>query len=213
MDRFPHLWKADGLPPTTGSDGPTEYGVLVNPGVKAPGLMMFHINGNGADLFRGMNPLQAGEFVQREFERIRPAARGKVRLVHVHDWTNYRFCHGHIACFLPGDIGRFANTMGQPVGRLYFAGEHLGRRHLGLEAACESSQEALMAIKPLSREVQNLCCRGMQSWLTIVYKVSMIRLLNPNSRKTCRKIAFLDGDQFVRRRHAHCMESARRREC
>ncbi len=141
------FWKADGLPPTTWGDGPTEYGVLVNAAVKPPGLMMFHINGNGTDRFRGMNPLQAGELVQREFERIRPAARGKVRLAHVHDWTNYRFCHGHIACFLPGDIGRFANTMGQPVGRLYFAGEHLGRRHLGLEAACESSQEAVMAIK------------------------------------------------------------------
>ncbi len=141
------FWKEDGLPPTTWSDGPTEYGVLVNPDVKPPGIMMFHVNGDGVERFRGMDSTRAGEFVLHEFERIRPAARGKVRLAHVHDWTNYRFCKGHIAYFMPGDIGRFANAMGRPVGRLYFAGEHLGRQHLGLEAACESAQDAVMTIK------------------------------------------------------------------
>jgi monoamine oxidase len=36
--------------------------------------------------------------------------------------------------------------MGQPVGNIHFAGEHLGILHTGMEAAMESAERAALAV-------------------------------------------------------------------
>ena len=53
---------------------------------------------------------------------------------------------GHIAYFRPGDTTRYAGLIGQPVGALHFAGEHLARVQAGIEGACESAEASVLAI-------------------------------------------------------------------
>lgn len=110
---------------------------------------MCHINGDYTDRYRGMDPGAIGQQVLDSYVRARPAATGQVSVAAVHDWNDYPFSLGHIAYFRPGDIGRIANLLGAPAGRLFFAGEHCGRRALGLEAACESADYAMAHIREL----------------------------------------------------------------
>jgi monoamine oxidase len=64
----------------------------------------------------------------------------------VHDWAQQPFARGHIAGFAPGGIGRCMPWLDKPVGSLYFAGEHCGKLHAGMEAACESAEAAVLRV-------------------------------------------------------------------
>ena len=80
------------------------------------------------------------------YERLRPAARGQLEPGYIHNWATYPFSRGHIAYFRPGDTTRYAGLIGQPVGALHFAGEHLARVQVGIEGACESAEASVLAI-------------------------------------------------------------------
>jgi monoamine oxidase len=71
---------------------------------------------------------------------------GAVRVTHVHNWTTQPFQRGHVAGFLPGGVARHLPWLDRPVGSLYFAGEHCGKLHAGMEAACESAEAAVMRL-------------------------------------------------------------------
>ncbi len=43
-----------------------------------------------------------------------------------------------------GQVGRFATSLTEPAGAMYFSGEHCGRMFAGLEAACESDEHAVL---------------------------------------------------------------------
>jgi monoamine oxidase len=80
-----------------------------------------------------------------ELVKLRPAAAGLVRPGRIMDWATYPFSKGHIAYFQPGDIDRYAPLVGQPVGAMYFAGEHNCRVNAGIEGACEAAENAVIA--------------------------------------------------------------------
>lgn len=84
-----------------------------------------------------------GGVVEFRYAATRPAAAGLVSVVAVHDWNTYEFARGHIAYFRPGSIRRYAEALGRPAGRLFFAGEHCGRAAIGRESACESAVSAI----------------------------------------------------------------------
>jgi monoamine oxidase len=62
------------------------------------------------------------------------------------NWSTYPFSLGHIAYFQPGDIARYADILGQPVGAMYFAGEHNCRVNAGIEGACEAAENAVISV-------------------------------------------------------------------
>jgi len=140
------FWEKDGLPPTLWSDGPIKQ-VLYIPSRTAPnGLLLAYVNGAATQALDRMPPSEVGRYVVGELERIRPAAVGAVKPLHVHNWSTYRFSKGHVAYYAPGGIGRFAHVLAEPVGALYFAGEHCGKVHAGIEAACESAEAAVLRL-------------------------------------------------------------------
>jgi monoamine oxidase len=81
-----------------------------------------------------------------ELVRLRPAAKGLVKAGRIMNWSTYPFSKGHVAYFQPGDIARYADLMGQPVGAMYFAGEHNCRVSAGVEGACEAAENAVIPI-------------------------------------------------------------------
>jgi monoamine oxidase len=58
----------------------------------------------------------------------------------------WSFSKCHIAYFAPGDIARYADLVGQPVGAMYFAGEHNCRVTAGIEGACEAAENAVVCV-------------------------------------------------------------------
>jgi monoamine oxidase len=141
------FWEKDGLPPTIFTDGP--YRIYLHQSSftdPQKGTLLCSIHGAAAARFTHMSDAEVGRQALAELIRLRPAAAGEVEVGLVHNWSTYRFAKGHIAYFGPGDLTRYANLIGEPVGALYFAGEHLSRVSAGMEGACESAELAAVPL-------------------------------------------------------------------
>jgi monoamine oxidase len=130
-------WETDGLPIDMWTDGPLERVFSVRDGAgQDTGIIYVWLNGTGAQGFdvSSVGPRMAA---------LRPASEGKFKVRHVQDWTSTNpLAGGAYMHWAPGQIGRWAGKMGAPAGRLFFAGEHLGLVHTGMEAAFESGERA-----------------------------------------------------------------------
>jgi monoamine oxidase len=140
------FWEKDGLPANMWTDGPFEF-FAHTPSRTAPqGVLRAYVNGKAVAPLNRMSERALGEKAVAELVRLRPAAAGLVRPGRIMNWSAYPFSKGHIAYFQPGDIARYANLVGQPVGAMYFAGEHNCRVNAGLEGACEAAENAAIAV-------------------------------------------------------------------
>jgi monoamine oxidase len=131
------FWESDGLPIDMWTDGPLEriFSVRDSSG-KDTGIIYVWLNGTGAQGFDLAS-------VSPRLAALRPASEGKFKVRHVQDWTSTNpLAGGAYMHWAPGQIGRWAGKMGAPAGRLFFAGEHLGLVHTGMEAAFESAERA-----------------------------------------------------------------------
>ncbi len=141
------FWEKDGLPATIWTDGPCRLFMrqasLADP---EKGTYLCSIAGETTAQWNPLSKAEIGRRVLAELIRLRPAAAGEVEVALVHNWSTYRYSKGHIAYFGPGDLTRFADVIGQPVGALHFAGEHLTRVSAGMEGACESAEHAVLAV-------------------------------------------------------------------
>ncbi len=140
------FWEKDGLPAGLWSDGLLERVFYMQPAGEAHGVLQIFINGQGAIALQGLAPTAVGAMVMRELARVRPSTAGAVSLGHVHDWNAQPYQRGHLLSYAPGDIGRYEALLAQPAGALYFAGEHCGKLMVGLEAACEAAENAVMRL-------------------------------------------------------------------
>jgi monoamine oxidase len=130
-------WEIDGLPIDMWTDGPLERLFSVRDSEsKDTGIIYVWLNGTGAQGF----DVSA---VSTRMNVLRPASEGKFKVRHVQDWTSANaLAGGAYMHWAPGQIARWAGKMGAPAGRLFFAGEHLGLVHTGMEAAFESAETA-----------------------------------------------------------------------
>lgn len=140
------FWKADGASAEMWTDGPMERVFHLPSDGDSNGTLCAFFSGEGARVLRGMDKAAVSRYVLGELERIRPASTGQLNVAYVHDWMAQPGQRGHMASWAPGDIGRYENALQQAVGGLYFAGDHLGRIHVGLEAACEAAENAVMQV-------------------------------------------------------------------
>lgn len=93
-----------------------------------------------------MPAAERGRFAIAEIERIRPSTRGQLEFVGAHSWAIGPHAGGCSFQLAPGRALAWAQAMDQPHERLYFAGEHLRRLEVGMEAAMESGERAAFAI-------------------------------------------------------------------
>jgi monoamine oxidase len=84
----------------------------------------------------------AGRFVTAEVERMRPAAKGRLRVAAQHSWTTDPWAGGAWAYFAPGTVTKFMPSMLQPHGRVHFCGEQTAIHTRGMEGATESGERA-----------------------------------------------------------------------
>ena len=140
------FWEQDGLPASMWTDGPIQFIAHIPSRVDPRGILVVFCHGRAMDDLNRLTPAALGRKVVEEIVRLRPAAAGQLEVEYIHNWSTYPFSKGHIAYFAPGDIGRYAAIVGQPVGALYFAGEHNCRVHAGVEGACEAAENASIAI-------------------------------------------------------------------
>jgi monoamine oxidase len=140
------FWEHDDLPASMWTDGPVKFLAHLPSRTDARGILVAYCNGRALDALDDLSPAAIGRRFIDEIVRLRPAAAGQLSVEYVHDWSSYPFSKGHVAYFAPGNIARHANIVGQPVGALYFAGEHNCRVHAGIEGACEAAENAAIAV-------------------------------------------------------------------
>lgn len=142
------FWEDDGLAQTMWTDGligtlsaqhfgkdPAEVtGLVANP------------RGIAAAYLDRLPPEEAKARVVAEIERIRPSAKGALKVVAMHSWATDRHAGGDWAVYAPGQVTAFANATALPAGRLHFCGEHTSRANRGMEGAMESGERAAIEV-------------------------------------------------------------------
>ena len=140
------FWEKDGLPPTMWTDGAIETFAYF-PSLEPPyGTLIGITNGSQTAPLDLLSPDALARLAIAELVRLRPAAAGQVSVSKIHNWSTYPFNLGHIGYFGPGDLTTYGTLVGEPVGALHFAGEHLCRVHAGIEGACEAAENAVLQI-------------------------------------------------------------------
>jgi monoamine oxidase len=138
-------WERDGLAQTMWTDGPAEM-LFHTPSVTDPlGCVCSYINGRGIERYAGMSDAAIASTVHAELVRLRPSLADTITPVHVQNWAANPLQRGHVAVYQPGGLTQYGAVIGEPVGRLHFAGEHLCRVHAGMEGACESAETTALA--------------------------------------------------------------------
>lgn len=141
------FWKEDGLPASFSTDGPIGmfWGIDNHTGEGRHRAMIVMV-GLVAQAIGQMQHEEAEAFVLRELIRLRPAARGVVRMQTYKDWLRDPFQLGCSFSMAPGQVSAFGRTMTDPWQVLHFAGEHTRRLDYGMEGAMESGERVAFEI-------------------------------------------------------------------
>lgn len=139
-------WEKDGLAKTMWTDSIAETVIHVPSAADPLGFVYCYINGRGTEHFKGKAGPDIAQECLAELRRLRPALADSVAPTFVQNWTDQPFQHGHLAVYQPNGLTRYGTAIGQPVGALHFAGEHLCRIHAGMEGACESAENTAFEV-------------------------------------------------------------------
>ncbi len=82
-----------------------------------------------------------------QVERVCPGSAARVVGARTMAWANEPFTQGAYAAFKPGEVLRFWEGLRDPVGRVYFAGEHIAVHQGYMEGAVESGERAAEEIR------------------------------------------------------------------
>ncbi len=141
-----HFWEADSMPASMWTDGPLEriFAGTDHDG-RPNGLFRSWINGSGALKLNTLNDADLMQLCKDEMVRVRPASQGKIEPLKIIRWTESNaMAGGAYMHWAPGQAKNWAQTMGAPAGRLFFAGEHLSHIYTGMEGAMESGEHAAL---------------------------------------------------------------------
>lgn len=104
--------------------------------------------GQALELARGTTDAQAAHMVA-DFDKVFPgaqAAHAGMKSVRF-NWPSFPWTRGSYAGYLPGQWTSIRGAEGEPVGRLFFAGEHCSLPAQGfMEGGCETGEAAARAI-------------------------------------------------------------------
>jgi monoamine oxidase len=140
------FWEKDGLPINMWTDGPFEVLVHTPSRVAPEGVLRMLVNGRAVEPLNRLSDKELAARALAELVRLRPAAAGLIKVERIFNWSTYPFSKGHVAYLAPGDIERYGDLVGQPVGAMYFAGEHNCKVTAGVEGACEAAENAAIAV-------------------------------------------------------------------
>lgn len=135
-------WESDGLAPNMWLDNKLER-IFAGSDAKGEltGFVRNWINGDGAKDWPKNGDKAAMTESLRLIHTVRPALSDALEFRNVVDWTERnKLAGGAYMHWAPGQAKRWAEPMGRPAGRLYFAGEHLSYLHTGMEGAMESAE-------------------------------------------------------------------------
>lgn len=142
------FWEHDGMPASMWTDSPLGTVSAQHFGQTVDEVTGLTIYGRGllSDYWDDLGEEAALQMIVAEFERIRPAAKGKLTGKSLQSWKAEPFNGGAWAYYAPGQVATLFPDMARPVNQLYFCGEHTAQINRGVEGALESSERAVLEI-------------------------------------------------------------------
>lgn len=137
------FWEEDGLSPAMWTDGLAgEILPQVDNGEVV--ALIARIRGFEALRLDALGDAEAKAKVVALYEALRPAAKGRLRVLSMQAWHRDPHALGGWTVWAPGQIHDFVPALTQPAGKLHFAGEHAALANRGMEAAAESGERAAL---------------------------------------------------------------------
>jgi monoamine oxidase len=141
-------WKDDGLNPSMWTDGPAGIVFGQRFGATDDDISIISSTQRGllAEYMDRLPPAEAAQLIQKEIEKLRPAAVGTLTAVGSHSWSLDPYATGGWAVFGPGQVAEFAGKLQVPHQRVHFCGEHTAVSNRGMEGAMESGERAALEV-------------------------------------------------------------------
>ena len=138
------FWEDDGLDPAMWTD--TALGEVralrQSPDSHEITGLVARARGFVAQKLDRLGETAARALMVKEYERLRPAARGKLNAVGYKSWNMDPYAGGGWTEWRPGQLHTYLPTFSEPFGRVNFCGEHAAVSNRGMEAAMESAERA-----------------------------------------------------------------------
>jgi monoamine oxidase len=145
------FWREDGFSPAMWTDGDAGEVRALREGEDPNKVtcLMAWARGFLADKLDAMGEKAAMARVIAEYERIRPAAKGKLKAAGFKSWQSDPFSGGDWVVWKPGQIHECLPALKAPAGNLHFCGEHTAVSNRGMEGAMESGERAALEVMAL----------------------------------------------------------------
>ena len=139
-----HFWEDDGLDPAMWTDTPLGEVRALRQSADSPEItgLIARARGFTAQRLDQLGEAAARELVVSEYERLRPAARDRLKAVGYKSWTMDPYAGGAWTEWRPGQLHAYLPAFSDRFGRLRFCGEHTAMSNRGMEAAMESAERA-----------------------------------------------------------------------
>jgi len=145
------FWEQDGLSPAmwTDSDAGEVRALREGEDPSAVTCLMAWGRGHLADRLDTWGAEAAQRRVLEDYEKLRPAAKGKLELAGFKSWQSDPFAGGDWAIWAPGQVTECLPALIEPAGRIHFCGEHTATSNRGMEGAMESGERAAFEVVKL----------------------------------------------------------------
>ncbi|MFM7396368.1 MAG: flavin monoamine oxidase family protein [Gammaproteobacteria bacterium] len=142
------FWLNDGLSPSMWTDGPLGMVLAQKFGKMDDEVTSLTVwaRGLNAQYLDRLGPEESSRVIIAEFEKLRPAAKGLLRVAAVHSWSADPFSAGDWAIFQPGQVRELRDSIAKPHKRLFFCGEHTAVGSRGMEGALESGERVSLEV-------------------------------------------------------------------
>jgi monoamine oxidase len=142
------FWLDDGLSPSMWTDGPLGMVLAQKFGKTDDEVTSLTVwaRGLNAQYLDRMSTEESSRLIISEFERLRPASKGLLRVAAVHSWSTDPFSAGDWAIFQPGQVRELRASIAKPHKRLFFCGEHTAIGSRGMEGALESAERVSLEV-------------------------------------------------------------------
>ncbi len=116
-----------------------------HPTLRQPGkydILTVYTGGHAGKAFTAMSDEARIQTAIAQVEQVCPGSAQYVVGAKTIAWRSERFSQGSYAAFGLGEVMAFWEPLRYPVGRVYFAGEHIAAHQGYMEGAVESGQRA-----------------------------------------------------------------------
>ncbi len=139
-----NFWEDDGLDPAMWTDTALGEVRALRQLPDSPEItgLIARARGFVAQRLDQLGETAARELVVSEYERLRPAAHGKLKAVAYKSWQMDPYAGGAWTEWEPGQLHAYLPAFSKAFGHLRFCGEHTAVSNRGMEAAMESAERA-----------------------------------------------------------------------